>query len=659
MTGDPKTAITGDIHEFGKRITGADIVLVGNPNTGKSLLFNQLTGMDVIVSNYAGTTVDILEGKTTIGEKVLRVADLPGIYNLSSSTEEERISADYIIEKKPSLVVNVVDATILERNLYLTLQLLELRVPMVIALNFYEELEDKGIRIDWAALGKLLGVPVVPIDALRGAGMPGLVKIIDQTLSGDTILNHHQLKYDDHIEKAIDEIARITQEDNMPMRAAALHLLEDDNTQWLRVRKQEKEIRQIIQKFSTEHPLNTEIARERHGQAALIAEKIMIPGKPKKDIQAFLDRVTTEPLSGAISLICVMGAMFFTLYTVGNYLSAQLGTWFSTIIMHPLTPMISALPSTIVQTILVWGLQGVDAGLQIAVPYILIFYLFMGILEDTGYIPRMTYLLDRLMHRLHLHGQATIPMMLGFGCSVPAVIATRMLPNKKDRLLTSVLVCMIPCSARTAVILGAAGKFLGGGYALLIYGIVLLLIFAVGYILGKLLPGESTGMIMEMPEYRMPQLKNVLVKTWIRVKDFVWIAFPLIVLGSVVLGLLKDYGLLEIINKPFSFIITGWLMLPAVAGITLIYGILRKEMALALLFVLGGSSQLLSFMSPVQIFVFTIVVALYIPCLGTFAVLRHEFGWKKSLLIALATIILAFAIGGIAGRLFLLCRRFV
>jgi len=286
-------------------------------------------------------------------------------------------------------------------------------------------------------------------------------------------------------------------------------------------------------------------------------------------------------------------------------------------------------------------------------PYIAVFYIMLALLEDTGYLPRMAYILDRVMHKLHLHGKAIVPMMLGFGCSVPAVLATRILPNKKERILTSILICFIPCSARTAVILGSVGKFIGPLYALAIYAIVLLLIFLVGHILGRMLPGESEGLIMEMPEYRRPYLKNVLIKTWLRVKDFIVIAFPLIIIGSVILGIMKFYGLLEIITKPFEPVIGKWLMLPAVAGITLIYGILRKELALELLFVLGGSSLLLNFMSPLQIFIFALVVTLYFPCLGTFAVLKHEFGWKSSLLISFFTIVLAVVVGGVVGRIFL------
>lgn len=647
-----KNIVKRSIQEFGQKNSASEIALVGNPNTGKSCLFNQLTGMDATVSNYAGTSVEIMEGKTIIGNTILHVADLPGIYTLGSATEDERVATDYIIEKKPGIVVNVLDATLLERNLYLTLQLLELKIPMVIALNFYEELEDKGIHVDYEKLSNILGVPVIPIDAVRGAGMPVLVQNINAVFHGQLNNSHYVTKYADHIEKAANAIAKVIEKNSIPKRAAAINLLEEDKEEWKKIGNKDK-IRKIIKKIGKNHELNTEIAQERHVQASLIAGKVMQQGKTKKSFKDSLDRFTTEPLTGIISLIIILGIMFFSLFMIGNFLSNLLGKWFELLLMQPITPLIHSIPSTILQTICIWGLEGVNAGLQIALPYILIFYIVMSILEDTGYLPRMAYLLDRLMHKLHLHGQATIPMMLGFGCSVPAVLATRILPNKKDRILTSILICLIPCSARTAVILGAAGKFIGVGYALLIYGIILALIFLVGYILGKFLPGESTGLIMEMPEYRMPEIKNVIKKTWLKLKDFVWVAFPLIIIGSAVLGLLKVYGLLEIITKPFSPIITGWLMLPSIAGITMIYGILRKEMALELLFVLGGSSMLLNFMSPLQIFIFTLVVALYIPCIGTFAVLKHEFGWKNSLLIAIFTIIVAFVVGGLVGRLFI------
>jgi len=635
--------------KLGQKICDADVALVGNPNTGKSCLFNHLTGMGAITSNYPGTTVDIFEGKSNFNGKLVRVVDLPGIYSLGSSSEDEKVTKDYIIEKKPKAIINIVDATMLERNLYLTLQLLELKVPMVIALNFYEELGDKGMKIDYKKLSDELGVPVVPVDALRG---PGIKEVVDKTvrlIDGKIDLRYYDVEYDDHIEKAVNEIGKIVKRDDIPKRATSLQILEGEEECF----KNKKKIDAIVKKLSKDHSLDTEISRERHGQAALIAKKIVKKKKGRKRFRDYLGRKSTEPFSGTIIMIIVLAAIFSALFYFGGYLAEVFGELFAKFVLDPLNPFIEGIGNKLLKTIVVWALDGINAGIQIALPYIAVFYILLAFLEDSGYLPRMAYLLDRIMHKLHLHGKAIVPMMLGFGCSVPAILATRIMPNKKERIITSILVCLIPCSARTAVILGAVGRFIGAGYALLIYGIVLFLILLTGYVLGKMLPGESTGLIMEMPEVRLPYLKNVLAKTWLRVKGFVFIAFPIIIAGSALLGILEVYGLLEVLTKPFTPIISGWLMLPTVAGITLIFGILRKELALEMLFVLGGSSLLLDFMNPLQIFIFVLVVTLYFPCVGTFAVLRNEFGWGKSLIISLSTIILAVVVGGLVGRLFM------
>ena len=296
-------------------------------------------------------------------------------------------------------------------------------------------------------------------------------------------------------------------------------------------------------------------------------------------------------------------------------------------------------------------IDGIDAGLQIAIPFIFVFYAVIAILEDSGYIPRMAFLLDKVMYKFGLHGKAIIPMMLGFGCTVPAIISTRVMQSGRERLLTTILILLIPCSARTAVILGAVGMFLGWQYALLLYGFILVLILITGAILGKALPGERQDLVMEIPPYRMPSAKNVFMKTWIRVNDFIFAAFPLIFIGSGILGGLRALGLLAPLLQPAEPIIVGWLMLPVVAGITLLFGILRKELALELLIVLGGSANLLSFMTPIQIFTFALVVSIYVPCIATIGILKREFGWKKCLLISFSTIVLAVLIGGIAARL--------
>lgn len=567
-------------------LKGADIVLAGNPNVGKSLLFNHLCGLGAIVSNYPGTTVEILEGDMFIREKKLRVADLPGLYSLFGGSEDERAALAYLRKTRPRAVINIVDAKLLERNLFLTLSLKTLGLPVVLALNFWEEAEAEGKHIDERALEKQLGCPVVKINALKGTGIEELV------------------------------------------RAA------------LKCRRRRERSRPD--------------ARALHAEARRIARNVItrIPAERRGGWGELLDKLTTSPISGSLTLLLVLGALFAALFLVGGTLSGIIGGAFEQYAAPPLNALIAPIPSEAAREALRWALvDGINAGLQIAVPYVLVFYFIIAFLEDSGYLPRMAFLLDRVFHSLGLHGKAIVPMMLGFGCSVPAVISTRILPSTRERMITAALVALVPCSARTAVILGATGVFLGWQWALAIYAIVLLLILAVGFILGRSLPGRPTGLIMELPPYRVPSAKNVFAKTWLRLKHFLLDAFPLVMLGSGVLGGLNALGLLEPALKPFEPIVSGWLGLPPAAGVTLLFGILRKELALELLAVTGGSTNLPLFMTPTQIFVFSLVTTIYIPCIATIATLKREFGWKKALAISLATIALAVLAGGIAARM--------
>lgn len=628
---------------------GADIVLVGNPNTGKSCLFNQLTGIGVATANYAGKTVEIFEGKSRFEGLEVSVADLPGVYSLGAGSEDERIAKEYLLKCMPKVVVNVVDANMLERNLYLTIQLLELGLPVVVALNFYEEAADRGLRIDEKALEKMLGVPVVPVDALRGAGMPLLAKkCAGAILNGVGKKGVFRMEYGLRVERALKGLSSLSGE-----RFFLVSLLEKDPDAWKSLGDGQERAKKLVKRFSGGRDLSVDIARYRHGQAALFANAVSYRSAEKYS-EGRLDRLTTEPATGLPILAALMLVLFFSLFWIGGGLSMLMDSLFRSYAAPPLTSTISLLPSELLRTVLRFAfVDGLNAGLQIAVPYVLVFYFIMAFLEDTGYLPRMAYLLDRVMHRLGLHGKAVIPMMLGFGCNVPAILATRVLPSSRERFLSSILICMVPCSARTAVILGAAGFYLGWQYAFLIYAVVLALIFLSGFVLGRSLPGEYAGLVLELPPYRMPSLKNLFAKTWLRLRDFVFVAFPIVVVGSGMLGLLKALGLLEALVRPAEPVVSGWLMLPAVAGITLVYGVLRKELALEMLIVLGGSSNLLSFMSPVQVFVFSLVTAIYIPCIATIAVFVREFGWRKSIAVSVGTIVLAVLVGGIAGRLLL------
>jgi ferrous iron transport protein B len=306
---------------------------------------------------------------------------------------------------------------------------------------------------------------------------------------------------------------------------------------------------------------------------------------------------------------------------------------------------------------LIWGFDaGILAALAVGIPYVLTFYFMLAFLEDSGYLNSVAFLTDRLMHKFGLHGRAIIPLVAGAGCNVPAIIGTRVLTTLRERTIASTLITLIPCSARTAVILGAVSLFVGWKPAVAIFLIVLILVFFVGVGLNKIMPGESTGLVMEMFPFRAPIISNILKKTWYRFQDFVFVAFPIVLVGSLFLGGLYETGYLWKLASPLSPVVEGWLGLPAVAGLTLIFAILRKELALQLLVTLavvmygGGANNLLLFMTPTQLFVYALVNTIYIPCVATIAVLGRELGWKRALGIMAFTIMLAILIGGIAFR---------
>jgi ferrous iron transport protein B len=281
----------------------------------------------------------------------------------------------------------------------------------------------------------------------------------------------------------------------------------------------------------------------------------------------------------------------------------------------------------------------------------------LSLIEDSGYLNSIAFLSDNIMHKFGLHGRAIIPILTGAGCNVPAIMGTRVLTTKRERVLASALIILVPCSARTAVILGAVANFVGWIYAVLIFLVELGLIAVVGWGLHKILPGESSGLVMEMFPFRVPLPSAVLRKTWFRFKDFAFVAFPIVTLGSLVLGALYETGYLWAIAQPIGPIVQGLLGLPAVAGICLILGVLRKELTLELLVALAiaqygsGAQNLLNFMTPLQIFIFALVVTIYIPCVATVAVLGKELGWKNAIVLMLFTIVLAILVGGIAYRI--------
>ena len=351
--------------------------------------------------------------------------------------------------------------------------------------------------------------------------------------------------------------------------------------------------------------------------------------------------------------------VFMIMFYLGSYLSTAFDYTWSQFVSPWIKIAITSLAgNTPVARILLWGFDaGIQAALSVGIPYILTFYLILSFLEDTGYLNSIAFLTDSLMHKLGLHGRSVIPLIAGAGCNVPAIIGTRVLTTRKEKLIACTLITLVPCSARTAIIMGAVAVFVGWQWAIAIYLIDLLVGIIVGRLLAIALPGESSGLVMEMFPFRLPSWRTVAKKTWYRMKEFIIIAIPIIAIGSLVLGFLYESQYLWLVTKPFSLIIEGWLGLPAIAGICLVFGVLRKELALQLLLSLAiikyGSevSNLLHFMTRQQIFVFALVTTLYIPCLAAISALVKELNWRAALAISAFTITIAIIVGGVVNQL--------
>ncbi|MGQ9625157.1 MAG: ferrous iron transport protein B [Candidatus Bathycorpusculaceae bacterium] len=643
------------------------IALAGNANVGKSAIFNQLTGLNQIVGNWPGKTVERAEGTLHFKGYKIRVIDLPGIYSLSTFSMEEIVSRDYIAVEKPDIIINVIDASALERNLYFTLQLLELEAPIIVDLNQVDFAAKKGIRIDGERLSKALGVPVVPTVAITGGGIAELLSTVIAVAQREEKIVPLKVSYGREIEKrvkAIEEMISVKLQQLCkvyPARWIAVKLLERDIDVAGKLRNYEngQKILDYAEKMASElEKMHGEsspvvIASERYSLASKIAKDVTVfEAPPRISLEQKLDAVTTHKILGYPVLTAVLASMFALIFVGGSFISASLEILFFNFSLLVEQWLSLFLPQVVVNIISKGVLAGIIAGITIALPYIAPFYILLALLEDSGYLPRAAFLMDNLMHKMGLHGKAFIPLMLGYGCNVPACIGCRIMETERERFLAAFVVTLIPCAARTVVILGLVGRFVGLEAALALYAFNLILVFALGRIAFKALPGEPVGLIMEMPPYKKPSIKNIALKTWSRTRDFVYIAFPMIVAGSTLLVALDVSGFMNHIVAGSSPLISDWLGLPAVAGIPLIFGILRKELTLILLEnALLQQGMALTDLNAIQMIVFSLVVMIYIPCIATIAALNREFGWKKALAITLIEVSLALLIGGLAYRI--------
>jgi len=631
------------------------IALAGNANVGKSVIFNQLTGLHQHIGNWPGKTVEKAEGTLYFKGYEIDVIDLPGIYSLSTFSLEEIISREYIAFEKPDLVINVVDASVLERNLFFTLQLIELETPIIIALNQIDIAQKKGIRIDHEKLSKILGVPVIPTVAIKGIGIYALLEAAVKAVEEKTV-RINKIKYGKEIEEKIERIARLVKEINLPypVRWTAIKLLEGDKKIQEEVRKNDPKILSFVQEMANEierihgHPCSTVITSERYEVAGRIAREVQrIQPVSKIPLSQKLHDLTTSKILGYPVMICVVLSIFYGIFTFGDYTSTYIGDF-----LYGFEPLFDQVLSNNILKALIWNgvIEGAIAGVTIALPYIVPFYFILYVLEDSGYLSRIAFLMDVAMHKIGLHGKAFIPVMLAYGCNVPACLGCKIMETERERLLAAFVVTLIPCAATTVVVLGLVGKFVGIGWALMLYVIDLAIIFMLGRIAFKSLPGEPTELLMEMHEYRIPHLRTVVSQTWFRLEEFIKIAFPLMILSSVIIKIIEILGLFEPLSILMSPVTVEWLGLRREMGIALIFGILRKELTLIMLATILGTTNFGAALTSLQMFVFSLITMLYIPCIATIAACIKEFGWKKAIFITVFEVFFAIFVGGIALR---------
>ena len=635
------------------------IALIGQPNSGKSTIFNHLVGYKATTSNLPGTTVEYLKSETLVAGQRAEMIDLPGTYSLTSLDEAEAEARNFLINEPIDAVLNVVDASLLSRSLELTLQLLELGIPMVLCLNMVDEARRKGIDINAEELSERLGVPVIPTVAVRGTG------VMEATLATIRVAKDRAvsppLTYSQDVESAIRSLEetieqRASQASLSSGRLTAIKLLENDPFFVEHVRNHAPKILQaaasLRERISIQRGRSGEstLSAERHSAGMELFEQVAVVGPPIESLRDRIDRILMHPVLGVISLGAILYGLFYVVFTVGSLVEGPLVGWFD----RSIELLGSAIPPDHVAFFAIQGLiQGIGGAVGIVLPYLVPFLIGLAILEDIGYLPRAGYLADGLMHRIGLHGKSVIPFILGYGCSVPAVMATRILDSRRDRFVTAMLAVMIPCVARTTIIFGLIGYFLGPHLAFLLYVINILVIAASGKLLTYLSPRVTPGLILEIPSYKLPSLRVIGAKVWLRVRGFLRYAVPFLVLGSVVMSLLEFADVSRYMNLTV-LPITWSLGLPLALGVPLIFGIFRKELSLVMLFQALGTAQVASVLTAGQMMTYTLFALFYVPCIATVAVLRRELGNGQTGLVVAATTGIALVVALLARGVFAL-----
>ena len=616
--------------------------MLGQPNAGKSSLFNVLSDRNTSTSNFAGTSVELSQAVIRLWGEEYLLLDLPGTYSLSPGDDAERLTLKYLLEGEYDLILNVIDASLINRSLELTLELSDLRKPMVIALNMADEAERKGVEIDVNKLENELGVPVELVSALYGKGIRQLFDKCVDSLNGrgktPTITQFNPpLERDIHkLEKKIIEI-------NGEKFSRFYAIKGFENPQLLPEPLKKLALNCAHEAKSCDLCAGSEASKAidnyRHSQTMALAEKVStLKRRHEKHFREKLDRALLHPIFGFAFLIIFFTFYFSSIFVIGNFLN-ELISYPLGLIPESYAFLKASNPFLFASIDGIY--QGFVGAIGIVVPYFLPLLFLTAIFEDTGYLARIAFLMDELMHKIGLHGKSVASFILGFGCSVPALYSARILENKRDRIITAALVPFIPCTARTAVIFALSAAFLGPWAALAIYAILLLIVALSGKAI-SLVVKNPVNLIIEIPDLKRPSVKVALNKTWFRIKDFLIGALPFLIIGSLAMSWLDFLQINTYINIALKPLTTFLLGVPEQLGTTLVFGFFKKELIIVMANQAFGVDNLqLLPMSKIQIFTFIIFVSLYFPCFSTFVALIKEFGVKISVLTATFSIFVA------------------
>ena len=647
------------------------IALVGMPNSGKSTLFQAVSATSVHTGELTGTHRTYDECPVQIGFDEARLVDLPSIQSLNNLPHEDLVTLQYLLwgdqlplvsahEQSappapfapPDVIIQVVDATALERHLELTIELSQIGKPMVLALNMMDEARKKGLHINSSALSAQLGIPVVPTVALMGHGIPELF-----TAAANAVREGeypHPQRPSEHIFKALQPLNKALHDPGLQkafrvpysfllMQVAANdHYFMDELGQHFPERLPELlQIRAGVEQ-TLPRPLEEELHADRHHLAASLFETVtrLGPTYERRGWRYWLDELFLSPHWGLLGSLGVFALVLFVVFKGSVYLdsitAAKLIDWISA--WQPATT------SGVVGRAVADGLIGL---VGIVIPYMIPLVLLLVWLEEAGIMQRIAFVVDRGFHKIGLHGGVALPFLLGLGCNVPAISGAAAVASGRDRIVASLLITFVPCSARSAIILAIGAKYLGGLGVFAVFMLTMIVIAVLGRLLTSRYPETGPGQVIEIPPYAMPAASALVSKTWMRTSDILTIVTPLLVGGSIVLALLTHIGADSLINTVFTPITSWWLGLPVVLGVPILFGVLRKELSLLMIYQALGSFEIGDYLDWVQIMTFLIFLTFYIPCISTFAVMLKTIGRKDAFFSVALSVGVALLVSGV------------